>query len=124
MTITGSCHCGDIAFAIDGELPSKLTRCTCTFCAKRGALIAYFQPDQLRTPTAGQGGATYRWNTGLVAHHFCPRCGCATFSDSPAFAMDGSWDKVTRRLGVNARLFDGIDAASMPVEVIDGRNLW
>ena len=35
-----------------------------------------------------------------------------------------SWDKSTRRIGVNARLFDGFDAAEAPVVVIDGKNLW
>jgi hypothetical protein len=31
---------------------------------------------------------------------------------------------MTRRIGVNARLFDDFDAANAPVSVIDGRNLW
>ena len=123
MTITGSCHCGKTAFRIDGDIPAKLTRCTCSFCSKRGALVAYYEPAQfqLTTPTSD---TTYRWNTRLVAHHYCSDCGCATFSDSPAFEPDGSWDKITRRIGVNARLFDDFDAAAAPVTVIDGKNLW
>ncbi len=67
--------------------------------------------------------ATCRWNTKQVAHHSCPVCGCGTFTDSPAFEPDGSWDKITRRIGVNARLFDNFVAADAPVEVIDGKNL-
>jgi hypothetical protein len=124
MAITGQCHCGNVAFRIDGDLPDKFTRCTCSFCSKRGALIAYFRPDQFKLERSASGDATYRWNTKLVAHHFCAACGISTYSDSPAFEADGSWDKVTRRIGVNARLFDGFDAANAPVEVIDGRNLW
>jgi hypothetical protein len=46
------------------------------------------------------------------------------FSDSPAFEPDGKWDGKARRLGVNARLFDGFDAAEARVAVIDGKNLW
>jgi hypothetical protein len=124
MTITGSCHCGKTTFRIDGDIPEKLTRCTCSFCAKRGALVAYYQPSQFQVTAAKLDDATYRWNTELVAHHFCAGCGCATYSDSPAFEMDGSWDKHTRRLGVNARLFDHFDAAAATIEVIDGKNLW
>jgi len=124
MAITGSCHCGNVAFRIEGEIPAKLTRCTCSFCSKRGALLAYYRPDQFKLESSGEGDAEYRWNTKLVAHHFCARCGISTYSDSPAFELDGSWDKVTRRIGVNARLFDGFDAALAPVEVIDGKNLW
>src|SRR6266852_6778207 len=60
----------------------------------------------------------------LVAHNFCPSCGCAVFSDSPAFQPDGTWDGTTRRYAVNPRLFDDFDAAEAPVTVIDGKNLW
>ena len=122
--ISGSCHCGQVAFEVTGEIPAKLTRCTCSFCSKRGALHAYYPPEQFRLTKSGDGDVVYRWQTKLVAHHFCAVCGCATFSDSPAFEMDGSWDKKTRRISVNARLFDNFDAALAPVEVIDGKNLW
>jgi len=124
MTITGSCHCGKTAFRVEGDIPAKLTRCTCSFCAKRGALLAYYQPSQFQATAPAADQATYHWNTKLVAHHFCSSCGCATYSDSPDFKPDGSWDKKTRRIGVNARLFDDFDAAMAPVEVIDGKNLW
>ena len=124
MTITGCCHCGKTAFSIDGDLPAKLTRCTCSFCAKRGALVAYYSPDQFHVTTPADDDASYRWNTKLVAHHFCPGCGCATYSDSPAFEAGGKWDGHARRIGVNARLFDGFDAAAAPIAVIDGKNLW
>ena len=124
MTISGSCHCGQTRFEIDGVVPAELTRCTCSFCAKRGHLYAYYAPGQFRQTTATDDDATYRWQTKMVAHHFCPRCGCGTFSDSPAFQPDGSWDGTTRRIGVNARLIDDFDAATAPVTVIDGKNLW
>ena len=48
MTIKGSCHCGKVAFEINAEIPATLTRCTCSFCAKRGTLYAYFEPAQFR----------------------------------------------------------------------------
>jgi len=123
MTITGSCHCGKTAFRIEGEIPPALTRCTCTFCAKRGALVAYYAPEQFHV-TSSHADGIYRWHTKLVAHHFCAHCGISVYSDSPAFEMDGKWDGSTRRIGVNARLFDDFDAAQAKVEVIDGRNLW
>ena len=124
MTITGCCHCGKVAFEIEGEIPPTLTHCTCSFCAKRGALYAYYEPDQFRLTTPEAGSATYRWNSKMVAHNFCSNCGCGTFSDSPAFKPDGSWDGKARRIGVNARLFDNFDATEAPVQVIDGKNLW
>jgi hypothetical protein len=124
MAITGRCHCGRVGFSIDGRIPERLTRCTCSFCSKRGALLAYYTPEQFTLTTPTESVATYRWRTRLVAHVLCPECGCAAYSDSPAFERDGSWDGKTRRIGVNARLFEDFDAATAPVEVIDGRNLW
>jgi len=124
MTIAGSCHCGKTAFRIDGDIPPALTRCTCSFCSKRGALYAYYRPEQFVLTTPQENVSTYRWKTKLVAHNFCGTCGCVTFGDSPDFQQDGSWDGKTRRIGVNARLFDDFDAAEAPVTVIDGKNLW
>ena len=124
MTVLGRCHCGKTAFEIDGEIPAQLTRCTCSYCATHGALWAYYAPAEFRLTTPTEESAVYRWNTKMVAHHFCDACGCTTFCDSPAFQPDGSWDGTTRRIGVNARLFADFDAATAPVTVIDGKNLW
>ena len=124
MSIKGSCHCGKVAFAIAGDIPEKLIRCTCSFCSKRGALHAYYSPEQFTLTSATAEMATYRWQSKMVAHNFCPTCGIAVYSDSPKFEMNGSWDGKTRVICVNARLFDGFDAASHPVDVIDGKNLW
>ena len=85
-------------------------------------LQAYYPPEQFHL-TNTTGDAVYRWQSKLVAHHFCDACGCGTFDDSPAFELDGGWDKTTRRISINARLFDNFDAAEAPVQVIDGKNL-
>jgi hypothetical protein len=122
--VKGSCHCGSIAFTVEADVPARLTRCTCSFCSKRGALYAYYEPRQFKVTTPTTHLATYRWNSKQVAHNFCSQCGCSLYSDSPAFQMDGSWDGHTRRIGVNARLFDDFDAANARVDVIDGKNLW
>jgi len=124
MAITGSCHCGKTAFRIDGEIPSELTYCTCSFCSKRGALVAYYPPEKVEVTVAPGDDHIYRWNTRKVAHHSCAHCGLPTYSDSPDFQRDGSWDGKTRRLSMNARLFDNFDAAKAKVSVIDGKNLW
>lgn len=123
MPITGRCHCGNVAFHVEGEIPEKLTWCTCSFCSKRAALVAYYPPEDVSV-TSATTDATYLWNTRLVKHHFCANCGVPVYSDSPDFQRDGSWDGKTRRISVNARLFDGFDASQAPVQVIDGKNLW
>ena len=124
--ITGRCHCGDIAFQIDGDIPAELTRCTCSFCSKRGHLYAYFEPSKfVRTfPQDRATEATYFWNSKLVSNNFCGRCGCDVYADSPAFKPDGSFKEGKRRICVNARLFDDFEAADHPITVIDGKHLW
>jgi hypothetical protein len=124
MTIKGSCHCGATAFEIDGDIPAQLTRCNCSFCARPGALTAAYIPAQFRLTPAPAGESAYRWQARMVLHHFCPTCGCATYSDSPDFQRDGSWDGTTRRIVVKARLFSDFDAAEADVALIDGKHLW
>ena len=123
MTLTGRCHCERNVFEVAGDLPEALTRCTCSFCSKRGHLYAYYAPEAL-TITQADSDAVYRWNSRGVAHHFCSACGCGLYSDSPAFETDGSWDGKTRRIAINARLLDDFEAADWPVKVIDGKTLW
>lgn len=124
--ITGRCHCGDVAFEIDGEIPETLTRCTCSFCSKRGHLYAYYEPQRFRRtfPNPSGAEAVYRWNTKLVANAFCPKCGCDLYADSPVFRPEEDFKAGKRQIAVNARLFDDFEAADHPVTVIDGKNLW
>lgn len=93
------------------EIPAELTRCTCSFCARRGAWLAYCTPERLHVTALPADDSVYRWQTRQGAHHFRADGSCTTFSDRPAFEPDGKWDGSTRRIGVNARLFDDCDAA-------------
>jgi hypothetical protein len=122
MTIKGGCHCGATRFEVD-EAPVKVTRCTCSLCSKRGALWAYYPTRQFRLETPQEQIATYQWRTKTVKHHFCGTCGCGTFSESPDWST-GKPDFTNLRIGINARLFDDFDLEAVPVEVIDGKNLW
>jgi len=123
MPRTGRCHCGRNSFEVTGDLPEALTRCTCSLCSKRGHLYAYYAPQQFNV-TQADSDAVYRWNSRMVANHFCSACGCDLYADSPDFQPDGSWDGKTRRIAVNARLLDDFEAADWPVTVIDGKHLW
>ena len=38
VPIKGSCHCGNTQFEVT-EAPTDVTRCTCSLCSKRGALV-------------------------------------------------------------------------------------
>lgn len=122
MMLTGSCHCGGTKFEVT-EAPASVTRCTCSICAKRGALWAYYDVKDFTRTTPRDTVATYRWQTRLVAHNFCPTCGCGTFTETPDWST-GKADFDNPRIAVNARLFDEFDLDAVPVETIDGKNLW
>jgi hypothetical protein len=71
--LKGASSCGGTAFEIEGEIPEKLARCRCSFCAKRGWHCAY-TPQQFKLTTSASHVAAYCWNSKLVAHHyFCPK---------------------------------------------------
>lgn len=119
MTVKGSCHCGATQFELT-QAPDSVTRCTCSFCRKRGVLWAYYQPEQFRLMTPREQVATYQWRTKTVQHHFCATCGCGTYSESPDWST-GQPDFDKPRIGVNAWLLDDFDLESAPVTVLDGK---
>jgi len=121
MTLKGSCHCGATTFEVESA-PADVTQCTCSLCSKRGALWAYYTPKQVKIAPPSST-ATYHWQSKTVAHHFCPHCGCGTYSESPDWSK-GMPDFTNPRIGINARLFDDFDLTKVPVTVIDGKNLW
>ena len=122
MPVTGSCHCGKTRFEVS-KAAANVTRCTCSFCSKRGALWAYYKPAQFRLISSPEDVSTYRWGSRTVKHHYCANCGCGTYSESPDWST-GKPDFDKMKIGVNAWLFDDFDLDAVPVVVIDGKNLW
>ena len=122
MTVKGSCHCGNTQFEVS-KPPSSVTRCTCSYCSKSGALWAYYKPTQFRLTSPVEQVATYKWGSRTVKHHFCATCGGTTYSESPDWST-GKPDFDKMKIGVNAHLFEDFDLDAVPVTVIDGKNLW
>ena len=121
MIIKGKCHCGRTQFEVS-EPPASVTRCTCTFCAKRGGLWAYYRPEQFKLISATDR-ASYSSRPDVHTHFHCGVCGCSTYSDSPVWE-DFKMVPGRRQVPVNARLFEDFDLEQVPVTVIDGKNLW
>jgi hypothetical protein len=122
MEIRGSCHCKAIQFVVSAE-PAEVTRCTCSICSKKGALWAYYPPEQFRLLTPPERVSTYVWRSPSIRHHHCGVCGCTTHLESPEWA-NGRPDPTHTRVGVNARLFDAFELDAVPVRLLDGKNLW
>lgn len=119
-TVTGTCHCGATRFTI--PVPAEATACTCTFCTKRGALWAYYWPREVTIEKAEHRGT---WGAETTnKHHFCTVCGCGTWSEAPDWTAPDPFAPEAQKVQFNIRLLDDFDIASVPVTVIDGRNLW
>jgi hypothetical protein len=114
MTVLhGSCHCGAVTFTValtDGLATAR--RCTCSLCARRGAVAVSAPLDGITILTGADRLTTYRFNTGTAAHHFCCTCGIYTHH--------------TRRsnphqIGVNLACLDGQTPFLPAVPVLDGQ---
>ena len=84
MPVKGRCHCGAIQFEL-AEAPTELTSCNCSFCVRRGALVAYYPPERFKVTTAPDRVSTYQWGTYVGSHHYCAICGIGTHSVFPNF---------------------------------------
>ena len=115
MSHRGSCHCGRIAFEVEGE-PKEVMACNCSVCSRKGSLLWFVPRDQLRLPTPESDMATYTFNRHVIKHRFCPRCGIHPFGE-------GTDPKGNAMAAVNVRCLEDVDPDSLPVKHFDGRAL-
>ena len=113
MAHRGSCHCGRIAFTVEGEV-GNVVDCNCSMCRRRGGLLAFFPADAFTlTSQAGDYG-TYRFNKERIDHHFCPTCGISPFSE-------GTHPKTgAKTVSVNVRCLPDVDLSALQVQQVDG----
>jgi hypothetical protein len=113
MKYQGSCHCGKIAFEVEGDLTGA-TACNCSICSRKGSLLWFVPRDQLRLLTPEDSLGTYTFNKHVIKHHFCKTCGIHPFAE-------GSDPAGKSTAAINIRCLEGVDLASIPVQHYDGR---
>ena len=111
-TYTGGCHCARVRFEVRSDL-ARVIECNCSICTRKGYLHLIVPPDRFRLITGADDLTTYRFGTGVAAHHFCRHCGVASF-----YVPRSHPDHVD----VNVRCLDGVELATLRVEPFDGRN--
>ena len=114
-THQGSCHCGKVAFEVDGDIDSGLA-CNCSICQRKGSLLWFVPRAQLRLTTGENALATYTFNKHVIQHRFCPNCGIHPFGE----ATD---PKGNAMAAINLRCLTDIDLDAVPVHHYDGRAL-
>lgn len=114
MEYRGSCHCGKIAYTVDGEL-SSVIECNCSHCSRKGYLLWFIGRDQLKITTPESDVATYTFNKHLIQHHFCATCGCAPFGV-------GVGPNGVATAAINVRCLDDVDLDRIQIQKVDGRS--
>lgn len=110
----GACHCRAVQFDAEVAEPLDGSRCNCSICAMKGAVMVYVPLAALRV-TAGEGGALacYTFNTHVAKHWFCRKCGIHCFHQTRSNP---------ELYAINAVTLEGVDIyANFPVlRVNDG----
>lgn len=111
----GSCHCGAVAFEVDGEIDSVVD-CNCSLCRRRGALLWFRPAASFRLTTAPDGMSTYMFNKHVIRHRFCATCGVATHGEGTL--PDGS-----SMVAINVRCLPAVDLKGLTVQEYDGASM-
>jgi hypothetical protein len=115
MKYNGSCHCGKIAFEVEGELKEAMA-CNCSMCSRKGSLLWFVPRERLHLLTSEEAIGTYTFNKHVIKHRFCRTCGIHPYGE-------GTDPNGNPMAAINIRCLDGIDLESVPVQHFDGRAL-
>lgn len=116
MKHEGSCHCGRIAFEVEGEV-NDVIDCNCSLCRRRGGLLWFVPREALVLKTPEGDLSTYTFNKHHIRHHFCAVCGIAPYGEA-AHPKTGA-----QMAAVNVRCLPGVDLAVLKVTPFDGASL-
>ncbi len=115
MNYKGSCHCGKVAFDVEGEIKEALA-CNCSICSRKGSLLWFVPRTALRLRTPEKDASTYLFNKHKIQHRFCAVCGIHPYAEAAT-------PKGDLMAAVNLRCLEDFDLKSVPVKEFDGRAL-
>ncbi|GHH59267.1 aldehyde-activating protein [[Pseudomonas] boreopolis] len=109
MLVRGSCHCGNIGFALDWrpdpeDIPARA--CSCSFCRKHGGVWTACPEGALTVRIKDPAKVSaYRFGTKTADFHVCASCGAVPVVSS---RIDGRLHAV-----VSVLAFDDVDPARL-----------
>lgn len=115
MKYSGSCHCGQVKFEVEGELTGAMA-CNCSICQRKGALMWFVPRASLHLLTPADALATYTFNKHVIQHRFCKTCGIHPFGE-------GVGPGGAAMAAINIRCLEGIELDALPVQHFDGRSM-
>ena len=115
MKYQGSCHCGQVAFEVEGNLEGVMS-CNCSMCQRKGALMWFVPRADLQVTRGDRAMASYTFNKHVIQHKFCPTCGIHPLGE-------GTDRSGNAKAMINVRCLENVDLAALPVKHFDGRAL-
>jgi hypothetical protein len=115
MTHQGGCHCGRIAYEVEGEI-AEVMACNCSHCSRKGFLLWFAPRAALHLKTPESALREYTFNKHVIRHQFCAVCGCEPF----AFGRDRKGADIA---AINVRCLPDLDPAGLKVSQFDGRSV-
>lgn len=115
MIYKGSCHCGKVAFEVEGEIEAAVS-CNCSICSRKGSLLWFVPREKFNLMTPEDAASTYTFNKHLIKHRFCANCGIHPYAE-------GVDAKGNRMAAINLRCVDGLDLTAIPVTEFDGKSM-
>lgn len=115
MKYQGSCHCGQIRFEVEGEIPEVMS-CNCSMCQRKGTLMWFVPREALNLLTPTDKMSTYTFNKHVIQHRFCPTCGIHPFGEgkSPSGQVMAA---------INVRCLEGVALSSLKINHFNGRDI-
>ncbi len=115
MKYNGSCHCGKVAYEVEGQI-DKAVACNCSMCQRKGSLLWFVPRDKMHLLTPDENAGSYTFNKHAIQHRFCRTCGMHPYAE-------GTDPKGNRMAAINIRCLENIELKSIPVSEYDGRSL-
>lgn len=115
MKYKGSCHCGKVAFEVEGEIKGAVA-CNCSICQRKGSLLWFVPRAQFHLLSPEEAASSYTFRKHVIKHRFCPVCGMHPYADG----VDPKGNAVA---AINIRCIEDIDLTAIPVQHYDGRSI-
>jgi hypothetical protein len=114
MNYKGSCHCGGVAFEVEGDIEGALAY-NCSICQRKGSLLWFVPREKLHLLTPEDAASSYTFNKHAIRHRICPVCGMHPYGE-------GTDPKGNAIAAINIRCIEDIDLSAIPVQHYDGRS--
>ena len=108
------CHCGLIEAEINIDNITKILRCNCSICKRKGAMMSLVKKEDFKVIKGEDNLKIYKFHTKVANHFFCSNCGIYTHHNprsNPSMT------------GFNVGCLDEIDTFKLSeITIIDGKN--